>query len=74
MFSFVFWGLEYSEWADGFRINYENNNGEESQNLPKNWMIYILPLIKVTIIITIPAIITGGIIRIKKIFIKKASA
>ena len=74
VFSFVFWGFEYSEWADGFRVNYENNNGEESQSLPKNWMIYILPLLKVTIIIMIPATITRGIIRIKKIFIKKASA
>lgn len=74
VFSLVIWFFEYSEWADSFRINYENHNGAESKRLPKDWMIYILPLLKVTIIITIPAIFTGGIIRIKKIFIKKASA
>ncbi|MBT8384893.1 MAG: DUF4405 domain-containing protein [Bacteroidia bacterium] len=64
--SFVVWIFEYSEWADGFRINSGTNNGENSNNMPKSWMIYILPLLKVAIIITIPAFITGSIVRLKK--------
>ena len=71
--STVVWIFEYSEWADSFRINSANGASEKSNNFPKNWMIYILPLLKVTIIITIPALITGGIKKGKRIF-EKANA
>ena len=64
--SFVIWFLDYSQWADGFRINSGAHNDEKSNGMRKSWMIYFLPLLKVTIITTIPALITGGIIRLKK--------
>ena len=71
--SLLIWTLDYSEWADGFRINSGTTSDDESISLPNSWMIYILPLLKVTIIITIPALIAGAIIRLKK-RIKKTSA
>jgi hypothetical protein len=74
MLSFIIWIFTYSEVADGFRINSDTHNGEKSNSLPKSWMIYFLPLLKVTIIITIPTLITGAIIRLKRIMIEKASA
>ena len=74
MLSLIIWVLDYSEWADEFRINSGTHSGEKSNRLPKSWMIYFLPLLKVTMMMTIPALITGAIIRLKKIMIKKASA
>lgn len=63
--SFVVWFFEYSAWADGFRINSGTHNNGRSNDMPKSWLIYILPLVKVTILMTIPALITSAIIRIK---------
>ena len=73
MLSLIIWVLNYSEWADEFRINSGTHSGEKSNRLPKSWMIYFLPLLKVTIIMTISALITSAIIRLKK-RIRKASA
>ena len=64
--SFVIWSIDYSEWADGFRTDSGAHNDEKSNGMRKSWMIYFLPLLKVTIITTIPALITGGIMRLKK--------
>jgi len=72
MLSLIIWIFDYSEWADGFRLNSGTHNGEKSNSLPKSWMIYFLPLLKVTVIITIHALITGAIIRLKKM-LEKAS-
>ena len=72
--SFVVWGFDYSEWADGFRINSGTKRVDGSKRMPYSWMIYILPLLKVVIIMTIPAVITSGIIRIKRIVIEKTGA
>lgn len=70
MLSLIVWFLDYSEWADGFRINSDTHNDEKSNSMAKSWMIYFLPLLKVTIIMTIPALITGAIIRLKKMIQK----
>jgi len=64
--SFAIWFLDYSEWADGFRINSGAHNDEKSNGIRKSWMIYFLPLLKVAIITTIPALIAGSIMRLKK--------
>ena len=66
MLSFVIWFLDYSEWAEGFRIDSGAHDDEKSNGMRKSWMIYFLPLLKVTIITTIPALIAGGIMRLKK--------
>jgi len=73
LFSLIIWFFDYSEWADGIRINSVTHNGKKSKSLPKSWMIYFLPLLKVTIITTIPALITGAIIKLKKVIIKNAN-
>ena len=70
LLSFVLWSFNYSEWADGFRMNSGDHNGEKSKEFPNSWMKYLLPLVKVTIIMTIPALITGASIRLKKKVIK----
>ena len=64
--SFAFWMFDYTDWADGFRINTETGEGGKSKRMPEKWMIYVLPLLKVTILISIPALISGGIIKLKK--------
>ena len=66
LISIAVWFFDYSEWADGFRINLVTGEVENSKNLPKSWMIYVLPLLKVTIFITIPALITGAVMRFNK--------
>lgn len=77
VFSVLFWGFNYSEWADGFRISSVTQSSEETNTMPQNWLIYILPLLKVTVIITIPALMTGGILKLKqltnKVMLKKAN-
>lgn len=69
--SIVIWFLDYSEWAEGFRLNADPNGEDNSKNFPNSWLIYVLPLLKVTVIISIPAVLSGGIIRLKNIIVKK---
>lgn len=69
LLSLLFWILNYSQWAEGFRVNTEATS-ENSDRFPSSWLLYILPLLKVTIIMTIPALITGAIIWFKKKFNK----
>ncbi len=70
VFSLFFWAFNYTEWADGFRISLNPEGGDQSNELPPRWMAYFLPLVKVTLLITIPALITGAILRIKHSFKK----
>ena len=63
--SLLIWILNYSQWAEGFRVE-RDTPSENSDGFPNSWLIYILPFLKVTIIITIPALITGAILRLKK--------
>ena len=71
--SFIVWGVDGSEWADGFRVNSSTERGDGSARMPSSWIIYILPILKVSIIMAIPALITGAIIRVKRIVIKKVN-
>ena len=66
MLSLIIWIFDYSEWAEGFRMDSSAHNDEKSNGRRKSWMIYFLPLLKVTIVMTLPALIAGGIIRLKK--------
>ena len=63
--SLLIWIFDFSNWADSFRIVSDTHRGENSKEMPKNWMIYILPLVKVTVLMTIPALITGGVLKLK---------
>lgn len=69
--SFSIWLLDSTEWAEGFRSGQDIANGGESKKLPYPWLIYVLPLIKITVLMTIPALITGGVLRIKKAIVKR---
>ncbi|CAM3606633.1 DUF4405 domain-containing protein [Zobellia roscoffensis] len=67
--SFVVYILDYSDWADSLRVTKEvteRAQNETSDGRPKTWMRYVLPMVKVTVLMTIPALITGGILRLKK--------
>ena len=63
--SLLIWILNYSQWAEGFRESSVTPN-ENSDRFRNSWLMYSLPLLKVTVIITIPALITGGILRLIK--------
>ena len=66
LISIAVWFFDYSEWADRIRIDKLTGDVGSSKRMPKSWMIYVLPLLKVTILITIPALITGAVNRFKK--------
>ena len=64
------WLIEYSEWAQQITINSTKNTTENSQKPTKSWLLYVLPLLKVTVFLTIPALLTRLVITIKKKFKK----
>jgi hypothetical protein len=66
--SIMIWFLDYSSWAENIRLNTPN---KEPRKMPNSWIIYVLPLVKVTVLMTIPALFTGGIIALKKYRTKK---
>ncbi|MBD0778580.1 DUF4405 domain-containing protein [Maribacter sp. ANRC-HE7] len=68
--SLVIWGFGYSTWADSFRIGSDVQNGENGGKMPMGWMVYVLPLLKVSVLMGIPALITGAILKLKR---RKAS-
>lgn len=65
VFSFIFWIVGFSNWAINIRENSLPHKEGEGGNMMNSWLIYILPLVKVTVLMTIPALLTGGVIRIK---------
>ncbi|MGI9530534.1 DUF4405 domain-containing protein [Lutimonas sp.] len=65
LLSMAFWMFEYSDWAQEMRLGAGNNEVERSKEMPKKWMLFVLPLLKVTILMTIPALLAGGVIRLK---------
>lgn len=66
VFSLLFWILNYTAWADGFRISANIEDAENAKTNPISWLIYVLPLVKVSFVIVIPALITGGVSSIKQ--------
>ncbi|MDO6516616.1 DUF4405 domain-containing protein [Zobellia uliginosa] len=58
--------FEFSQWAEGLRTSAENNSGQEPGGPGMSWMRYVLPLVKVTVLTGVPALIAGGIIRLKR--------
>ncbi|TDT45208.1 uncharacterized protein DUF4405 [Maribacter spongiicola] len=70
LLSFAVWLLNFTDWADSFRVE-SNTENSGQPNSRASWMMYVLPLVKVTVLIGIPALISGGIIRLKKKLVKK---
>ena len=64
--SILIYFVEYSSWAEGFREDVQISTGEEPKKLGKSWMRYVLPFVKVAVLTAVPALITGGIVRLKK--------
>lgn len=71
--SLLYWLLDSSQWAEGFRSNPDTGHEEASKKMPYAWLIYILPLLKITFLMSIPAFITGGVIRLRKKLFRKLS-
>lgn len=68
--SIAFWFFNFSAWADSLRINQNSENHENNSNRAQSWMMYILPLVKVTVLTAIPALIAGGVLQLKNKFFK----
>ncbi|MGR7814572.1 DUF4405 domain-containing protein [Lacinutrix undariae] len=64
------WWIEYSNWAQQITLNSTKNTTENAQKPTPSWLLYVLPLVKVTVFITIPALLIGLVITIKKKFKK----
>lgn len=62
--SLAFWMFDVSTWAEAMRLDVGSPQTEASRKMPKKWMLFVLPLLKVTILISIPALIAGGVIRL----------
>lgn len=60
------WLLEFTNWAENINLNNVKNKVESSKKFPKQWLIYVLPLLKVSVFLCVPALITGLIVRLKK--------
>ncbi|RPD94300.1 DUF4405 domain-containing protein [Aureibaculum marinum] len=59
------WLIEFTNWAETINQNSVKNQTSNSEKLPKQWLIYVLPFIKVSVLLCIPAVLTRQIIRIK---------
>lgn len=58
------WFVEFTDWAQNISINNSSNTNSESENPPMGWLIYILPLIKVSVFLIIPGLLTRLVIKI----------
>ena len=64
------WLIAFSNWAQQITINSAKNTSENSQKPTPSWLLYVLPLVKVTVFLTIPALLTRLVITIKNKFKK----
>lgn len=64
--STVIWLIEFTNWAETINTTTQNKVNTGTKKLPKQWLIYVLPLVKVTVLSCIPALVTRLIIKIKK--------
>ncbi|WP_458626809.1 DUF4405 domain-containing protein [Winogradskyella sp. PC D3.3] len=64
--SLSIWLIGFTNWAEN--INSTQNKTTDSQQLPKQWFIYVLPLVKVGVLLCVPAVLTRLIIKIKTKF------
>lgn len=63
--SLSIWLIEFGDWAENINLTSPKNETTDIEKLPKKWLIYILPLIKVSVLLCLPAFLTRLIIRIK---------
>ncbi len=66
--SFIIWTLNYTTWAEDIRLNSGQHKEKGLHGESKGWLRFILPLVKVTLFITIPALITTYFIKLKSKF------
>ncbi|MGY0392198.1 DUF4405 domain-containing protein [Bizionia sp. KMM 8389] len=65
--SLAIWLLEFTNWAETITHNSTPKIAEESKKPAIQWLIYVLPLLKVTVFLCVPAVLTRVIIYLKKI-------
>ncbi|WP_025616551.1 DUF4405 domain-containing protein [Cellulophaga baltica] len=65
LISLAIWLIEYTNWAENITSNSISKTASESKIPAIQWLIYVLPLIKVTVFLCVPAVITRIIIYLK---------
>ena len=65
LISLAIWLIEYTNWAENITSNSISKTASESKIPAIKWLIYVLPLIKVTVFLCVPAVITRIIIYLK---------
>jgi len=65
LISLAIWLIEYTNWAENITSNSISKTASESKIPAIQWLIYVLPLIKVTVFLCVPAVLTRIIIYLK---------
>lgn len=63
--SLLIWLIELTSWAENITRNSTPKAIEGSESPTKQWLIYVLPLVKVTVLLCVPAIVTRAILYLK---------
>jgi len=63
--SLAMWLIEFTYWAENITRNSIPKTVAEPKDLAIQWFIYVLPLIKITVFLCVPAVITRVIIYLK---------
>lgn len=63
--SLAIWLIEYTNWAENITSNNISKTASASKRPAIQWLIYVLPLIKVTVFLSVPAVATRVIIYLK---------
>ncbi|MCK0132607.1 DUF4405 domain-containing protein [Flavobacteriaceae bacterium F08102] len=65
LLSLGIWGIERTDWAENITLNSSQNKTEASNKLSIPWLVYVLPLIKVSVLLCVPGILTRLMIHLK---------
>lgn len=65
LISLAIWFIEFTNWAENITRNSTPKTEALSKEPAIQWLIYVLPLIKVTVFLCVPAVITRVIIYLK---------
>lgn len=56
--------LDATEWANGLRAGFSAESGDAFEEGPGGTLMIVAPLIKITILMGVPALITMGVRRV----------
>ena len=63
--SLAIWLIEFTSWAENITSNSTSKTVAGSENPAIQWLIFVLPLLKVTVFLCVPAVLTRVIIYLK---------